>query len=509
MKAQTLEMFELLILVLIASVLVIFFYFFLTPKQTLTLEEQESIRISEALKNIFYYKIPGVDKTLAQIFGDRINTNEEIIDYGAFLGGVNSTAIAYNYFENYYGYKWALNFSTLEETTSIIWIPNSADGNSISKISAISGRELGRYYTVSRGISGNPSRVAIDSRGNAWIGNRGTNTLVKIGLKENGECEDKNNDGEIESSEDLNNDGEIDSSEMVSFEKDECILANVILGSKMIGGLGSAGVRAVCVDANDNVYAGLYQDKKLFYISREGSILKEWDLTNYIKDSRYGPYGCFVDSKNIVWISLVLDKALLRFEPSNNNFERIEVGKIVYGIAPCREEDCLVINCWVDSSLVKINTTTKGKIFDKSFSELFQGRGVIVDEEGYTYAVSTSNNLIVKFDKDGNILIKNTTCSNPAGIGEDIFGKIWVACLDASVWRFDKNLNVELKTSFGTQHYVYNFFTSYKTPPIVIGKEVGFGYLQKETERLKTFVAPVPIPSYSGKVINFVFRTWQ
>jgi streptogramin lyase len=502
-------MFEILILVVVATTLVLFFYFFTIPKGSLTLEEQENLRMAEALKNIFYYKIPGFDKTLAQIFGDRINTNDEIIDYGRFVSGINSTALAYEYFEKYYGRKWALNFSTLEETTSIIWIPNSEDGNSVSKISATSGRELGRYYTVATGITGNPSRVSLDSKGNVWVGNRNTNTLVKIGLKEKGECVDKNNDGVIETSEDLNSDGIIDSSEMIKFEDDECVLANVILGSKMVKDLDKTGTRAVCVDANDNVYAGLYGDKKLFYVSREGNILNEWDLSSYIKDSRYGPYGCFVDSNNVVWISLMWDKALLKFDPSTDTFTRIEIGKVVYGIAPCQNEDCLIINCWTDSSLIKLNTTTGIKIFDKRFRELPQGRGIIADEENYIYAVSTSNSLIVKFDKDGNIITKNSTCNNPTGVGEDIFGKIWVTCIgDNSVWRFDKNLNVELKTAFGTSHYVYNFFTSYKTPPIVIGKDVGFGYLQEKTERLRTFVAPIPIPSYSGKVINFVFRTW-
>lgn len=504
------ELMDLLILVVGISILVFISYFFFSSRTqqsvSMVSTQHEYERVVEATRNFLYTKIPKFDKTYGQLLGDMIvNGGEDVVDYGDKYGGINVTKLVYDYFDSHFQDRWNLNLTARTEIFHVLWIPNSGDENSISKISIIDGRELGKYYTVPANRNGNPSRVSIDKNGNVWVGNRGTRTLVKIGLKENGQCVDKNGNGKIETSEDLNGNGLIDDNEVLPFGKDECLLAEVFLGGNDYGGFGSEGVRAVCFSEKENVvYAGLYRERKFFKVSNDGQVLKEWDLSQV----GINPYGCFVDKNGIVWISGVHQLKLVKFDPQTEEFKVINIGYKVYGIAPCYLEDCLVINAYEDSRLIKVNTTTDSIIFNLQKPELYQGRGVIVDGEENIYAVSSAKNLIVKYDKEGNELGRSSTCRQPTGVGIDILGKLWVTCLDREIQRFDKNLKFEIGSKFGSGHYVYNFFTSYNTPPITIGKSVEFGYKPKNTERLITFFAPLPIPSWRGEIIYLHIKVW-
>ncbi|MEM5829297.1 MAG: hypothetical protein QW040_00385 [Candidatus Aenigmatarchaeota archaeon] len=510
MKAQTTELMDLLILVVGVSILFFITYFFSSSRSqesmAMVSAQYQYERVVEAVRNFFYIKIPKFDKTYGQMLGDMIvNGGEDIVNYGEKYGGINVTKLIYEYFDFHFQDKWNLNLTAKTEVFHVLWIPNSDSGNSVSKVSILDGRELGRYYTVPKGKNGNPSRVSIDKEGNVWVGNRGTRTLVKIGLKENGQCVDRNGDGKIETSEDLNNNGIIDDNEVLPFGEDECLLAEVFLGGNDYGNFGAEGVRAVCFSEKENVvYVGLYREKKFFKVSIDGKILDEWDLAQLWVN----PYGCFVDKDGIVWISAVNQKKLLGFNPSTEIFKPIDIGYMVYGIAPCYSEDCIVINSWTDSRLIKLNTTTGSVIFNLEKPELRKGRGVMVDGEENIYAVSSEKDLIVKYDKDGNELDRSKTCREPTGVGIDILGKIWVTCLNTEIQRFDRNLKLEISNKFGSGHYVYNFFTSYNTPPITTGKSVEFGYKPKPTDRITTFFAPIPIPSWRGEIIYLHLKVW-
>lgn len=157
--------------------------------------------------------------------------------------------------------------------------------------------------------------------------------------------------------------------------------------------------------------------------------------------------------------------------------------------------------------LIKLNTTTDSFVVF-STPALNEGRGIIVDSDENVYAVYSKNNLMVKYDKNGNELNRSSTCLEPRGVGIDKLDKLWVTCKDAEIWRFNKNLTFEISSKFGTDHYVYNFFTSQKVPPIIISKSVNFGYGYKDVSQLTTFLAPLPIPSLRGEVISIEFKTW-
>ena len=111
MKGQTKEIMEIVILVIGVSVLLTMSYFFLTinAPQTgsLLVEQQQYERVTDAIKNLFYSRIPVIEKTYAQLLGDMIeNDGYEMVDYGYDYGSVNVTDAIYSYFKSNFEERW-------------------------------------------------------------------------------------------------------------------------------------------------------------------------------------------------------------------------------------------------------------------------------------------------------------------------------------------------------------------------------------------------------------------
>jgi streptogramin lyase len=348
---------------------------------------------------------------------------------------------------------------------TLAWIPNSGPGNSVSLVSS-DGREIRRHWTVPAGIEGDPSRTAVDSKGNAWVGNRETNTLVKIAFDKK-DCIDKNGDGIIETSEDKNGDGVVDESEMLSFDEDECIVANVRLGSNS----GDRKIRAVCIDKNDNVYAGHWSDKKLFKISPDGKILKEWKLPG-------SPYGCVADEEGNVWISAPYENSIIKLNSKDDSISTFKAEKMTYGI--WRGKDSIVFTTWTSGSIIKISKDMKKiwEYYDERLTGNAGARGVFVDEDENVYAVGSGKDQVVKVDKDGKFIKSMPTCHIPTGISMDSEGNIWVICYgDGGVRIYDKDLNVVSEFTIRGAHYGYSDFTGFQT-----GAQLGISEVKPSKE---------------------------
>ncbi len=345
---------------------------------------------------------------------------------------------------------------------TLAWIPNSGLGNSVSLVSS-DGREIRRHWTVPHGITGDPSRTAVDSKGNAWVGNRGTNTLVKIAFDKK-DCIDKNGDGIIETSEDKNGDGVVDTSEMLPFDEDECIVVNVRLGSNS-----GTKIRAVCIDKDDNVYAGHWNDKKVYKVSPDGEIIGEWKLPA-------SPYGCVVDEEGNVWISAITSRMIIKLNPQDGSTSIFGVGKPTYGI--WRGNNSIVFTTWISASIIKISRDMK-KIWEYFDQQRLAGaRGVFVDEDENVYAVGSASNQIVKVDKDGKFVKSMPTCSTPTGVSMDYEGNIWVICSgDGGVRIYDKDLNVVSEFAIRGSHYGYSDFTGFQT-----GAQLGISEVKPSKE---------------------------
>jgi streptogramin lyase len=452
--------------IVIASLIFVFIVYYFSGYQKSVAEEKASSEFKNEVLN------------LAQ----KLISSEECLSYKNEKGTIDVNKLEY-FASRYKGiepecakeinFDYMINVIQLPKKIAVLpgikgtsgtlaWIPNSGSGNSVSLVSS-DGREIRRHWSVPTGIYGDPSRTAVDSKGNAWVGNRGINTLVKIAFYKK-DCIDKNGDGIIETSEDKNGDGVVDESEMLPFDEDECIVGNVRLGSNS----GDRKIRAVCIDKNDNVYAGHWSDKKLFKISPDGKILKEWKLPA-------SPYGCVVDEEGNVWISAIDANLIIKLNPKDDSISTFKAGKTTYGI--WRGKDSIVFTTWTYGSIIKISKDMK-KEWEYANINLLGARGVFVDKDDNVYAVGSHTNQVVKLDKDGKFIKSMPTCNTPTGISMDSEGKIWVICYeDGGVRIYDKDLNVVSEFTIRGAHYGYSDFTGFQT-----GAQLGMSEVKPSIE---------------------------
>lgn len=178
-------------------------------------------------------------------------------------------------------------------STGYIWVANSDEGT-ISKLDTATGAELGRYRTGPQDEYNNPSRTTVDKFGNVWVGNRGNDTITKVGLKENNQCVDRNNNGVIDTST-----GAADVKawtgalyDPITNAADECILMNVKLAKD---GLVTSTIRAIAIDANNNVLAGGTGSNVIFKLNGlTGAIIAA-------KETQQPHYGAVVDKDGNLW----------------------------------------------------------------------------------------------------------------------------------------------------------------------------------------------------------------
>lgn len=111
-KAQTMEILEILVLVVFSSILIIIFYNISTQRFSqlveLSSERTHEAKNSVILINLFYTEITGTNRTLAQMIGDMISSGEEMVRYGKGLGVLNVTEVLKYFLDNYLE-NWQLN----------------------------------------------------------------------------------------------------------------------------------------------------------------------------------------------------------------------------------------------------------------------------------------------------------------------------------------------------------------------------------------------------------------
>ena len=209
-----------------------------------------------------------------------------------------------------------LESNTIE--AEFAWISNNSAGT-VSKFDTTTGNEVGRYPThINGSTGGNPSRTAIDARGNVYVGNRNTSYgLTKIGnwteLCEGPdlslcECKDRNNNGTIETSRDLGGgpggapDGRLDDAGEYLGANDECLLwTSRTVKPNMSGNEGSTGtqgyIRGVAIDAEGYVWASDWHMMSVHKFDPETGAQVAWVQTSS------NSYGLAIDALQRIWIA--------------------------------------------------------------------------------------------------------------------------------------------------------------------------------------------------------------
>lgn len=116
MKGQTKELMDFVIVIVGVSIMLIMSYFIFGTKtikiSSITTEEHMYGNVIDSSIDVFYMKIPEIDKVFAQMLGDMVMIKGNytgVVDYGDAYGGINVTKIVYSYFDSYFGEKrWRL-----------------------------------------------------------------------------------------------------------------------------------------------------------------------------------------------------------------------------------------------------------------------------------------------------------------------------------------------------------------------------------------------------------------
>lgn len=358
-----------------------------------------------------------------------------------------------------------------------IWVPNSNQGT-VSKVSTITGLELARYRTApaTSASAASPSRTTIDLDGGCWVGNRGTGTVVKIALIGNGGFFDRNHNGIIETSRDLDGNGVIDGAELLDWGTDECVLWEIVVIPGLEGAYrpgeytgsysGTPGPRGIAVDHDNNVWIGTYGTHRFYYVNgTTGEILRNIDVTS----TGHSSYGAVIDQNGILWSSGSSGNNILRLDPSNNTFTRINIGHTSYGIGLDRNNH-LFVSGWTDSCFSRINIITG--VIEWRKPAPYQSRGVVVTDDGDVWIANSGPGTVTRYSNDGDFKATIIVGNVPTGVSVDNNGKVWVVDNeDEYIHRINPTLNqtdsngsivngVELsKRIIGGTHYGYSDMT--------------------------------------------------
>ncbi|GAB4111232.1 MAG: hypothetical protein OHK0013_47220 [Sandaracinaceae bacterium] len=206
-------------------------------------------------------------------------------------------------------------------TTSTVWVPNSEDGT-ISRLDAERAIETARYATADLlGVPPEPSRVAVDWNGDAWVLNRafgGQGTATKIaGSLER--CVDRDDDGIIETS------GGPD--DVLPFGQDECVLLHVPVGAPATPGSDGAVPRAIAIDGDrgldgasgGDAWVGLHGEQAVVELDGlTGEVLQR------VETPGFAPYMAAFDARGVLWMGSQRG-VLVRIDPS---FEPPDVTRV-------------------------------------------------------------------------------------------------------------------------------------------------------------------------------------
>ncbi len=354
-------------------------------------------------------------------------------------------------------------------TFPFIWVPNNE--GTVSKVSTVTGDELGRYR-VAPFSGSSPSRTTVDLDGNCWVGCRQAGTVVKIGLLENDQWIDRNEDGICQTSEDTNGDGNISSDEMLPWGEDECVLLEVVLipgsegaylpgdytGSYDTNYWGTA-PRGLAVDANNNLWAGTFGSQTYYYINgATGAILRSIDMSPW----GHTAYGAVLDSDGVLWSSNSSSQVLFL----NPNVEPPLVGTAnvpVYGVGLDFLGHVFAAG---GNSLSRINIVDGSIDWTQSYAGYGFFRGVAATSDNDMWVADSGNYAIRRFDNDGNLKATISVPNgmyDPTGVAVDAAGKVWTCDNgDEFIHRINPATNtVELsKQIIGSSgHYTYSDMT--------------------------------------------------
>lgn len=394
-------------------------------------------------------------------------TSDSDFDQGT-LQGVNHDAPNSN----------QLQLSEESTTFPVLWVANAAE-DTVSKIDTNTttggapGKEVARYRTWfgPKGTHGAwdgpaPSRTAVDSAGNVYVANRmfyGHLPPMVMKILNTG-CDDRNSNGNCETSSDANADGIIVDSEMAPPMTDSNannvidtaeLTDERIVWSVPVGQPGAVG-RSLCIGTDGTVWVGTFNQ------TNEGGQWGYWyygldPATGAVTDGPFNSgrqnYGCAVDSTGTLW-SASLSTSVQELDTSSGIASGPHFGPHQnYGIAAGNSR--VYLSDMQGGAYMEFdpssNTFTNPADCDNSTSGQqwcgFSSTGVGVDGSGDIVANNWGNGWMYKFQTDGTII-----WSTPSGVGGDLRGAVVDSAGD--VWMVHRDANRASKWDGASGAYV-------------------------------------------------------
>jgi streptogramin lyase len=325
--------------------------------------------------------------------------------------------------------------------SKFIFVANHNEA-SVSKFDTVLNREVARYRTYASN-SGNPSRIAIDTDGNAYVLNREPGSgqspqLVKILVDG---AIDRNNNGVVDTSRDTNNDGIIQAGEMLAFTANAgannstaaAFADERIAWAKRIGTNTSFG-RSVCIAPDGKLWVGVWNQNRYYRVDpADGSTLPiPGSNAPFVQmSSGWNPYGCTVDKNGILW-SATLSATLGRVDTNTGAVTQFTnpQNNSTYGIA--QGANTIFQANTGGRTFHAFNTTTN--TFTYPATAQFQSFGIAVDGSGNVIN-SNSSGGVAKHSPTGALLWQKggqAGASFPFGVMIDGNNDVWVMNLNTN-----------------------------------------------------------------------------
>jgi len=325
-----------------------------------------------------------------------------------------------------------LQLDDTAKTFNFIWVAVSSKGTLV-KIDTETGAVLGEYFTAPHGQWRNPSRTTVDHNGNVWASNRDGNSVLRVGLQENGQCVDRNGNGVIDTSTgygDLRpwtNANGADTEGGVKTAADECVINYTKVSS--------FGTRHVSVTKDNDVWVSGTFGRHFDLIDGKTGLVKRTEFS-----VGYGGYGGLIDKNGVIWSS----NPLLRWDtskpltgPNGGNWKGY--GHDSYGLC-------------IDSKGNVWNTSLGGNLIHKfapdgtplgTFNHgSHWAQGCVVDKNDDVWVAHSLFDTSVGHLKSNGAFVGNVAVgSGPTGVAVDAKGKVWATNHNSwNVSRIDPSL---------------------------------------------------------------------
>ncbi|HKG48076.1 MAG TPA: RHS repeat-associated core domain-containing protein [Pyrinomonadaceae bacterium] len=297
-----------------------------------------------------------------------------------------------------------------------LWVAVSSKGT-IVKINTQTGQVIGEYFTSPSGQPKDPSRTTVDLNGNVWATNRAGNSVVHVGLVENGQCVDRNGNGLIETSTGFGdikawtNTGGANTNGGVSTAADECIIHYTKVNS--------FGTRHVSVNKDNDIWVSGTSGRRFDLLDGVTGQIKRAEPT-----VGFGGYGGLIDRAGVIWSS----NPMLRWDTAKpltgaNGSNWTGFNHPSYGL--CLDSGGNVWNTSFGNNQIRkfapngtlLGTFAQGDAF---------AQGCVVDKNDHVWVAHSLNRSTVGHLKnDGTYVGTITVQSGPTGVAVDGSGKIW------------------------------------------------------------------------------------